>query len=117
MGMQITDEKFDELVDEALGAMPTELVEMIVNCAVQIVDEAPVEEPDLLGLYEGIPLPERDSSYIAAVPDVVMLFRHNLVEMCESIDELAEEIFVTLVHELAHHVGIDDARLEELGWG
>jgi predicted Zn-dependent protease with MMP-like domain len=102
-----------ELFDEALEDMPPELHAVLDNVAVRVEDRHP-DEPDLLGLYEGVPHTERTG---AEGPDVVTLYRFALCEQCDDADDLAEEIYVTIVHELAHAAGIDDAHLDELGWG
>ena len=84
-----------------------------------VSDERPVgtaEDPDLLGLYDGVPLTERDSSYTFLPPDRIFVFRGPLTRMCESPEELVDEVRITVVHEVAHHFGIDDDRLHELGY-
>jgi predicted Zn-dependent protease with MMP-like domain len=107
-------ERFERLVAEALDDVPDELWEQFDNIAV-IVEDRDEDEPELLGIYEGIPLTERDG-YGGALPDVIRIFRLPLCEMCEDEDELIDEVYVTVVHEFAHHLGIDDDRLHELGW-
>jgi predicted Zn-dependent protease with MMP-like domain len=106
--------RFERLVDEALDAVPDELWAQFENVAV-IVEDEDADEPELLGIYEGIPLTERDE-YGGALPDVIRIFRLPLCRMCEDEDELVDEVYVTVVHEFAHHLGIDDDRLHELGW-
>jgi predicted Zn-dependent protease with MMP-like domain len=106
--------RFERLVDEALDDVPDELWAQFENVAV-IVEDQDDEEPDLLGIYEGIPLTERDE-YGGALPDVIRIFRLPLCRMCEDEDDLIDEVYVTVVHEFAHHLGIDDDRLHELGW-
>jgi predicted Zn-dependent protease with MMP-like domain len=109
--------KFDRLVadvfDEALEEMPESLHAVLDNVVVRIEDRHP-DEPGLLGLYEGVPHTERSG---AEGPDVVTLYRLALCELCDDVDDLAEEVYVTIVHELAHAAGIDDDQLDELGWG
>ncbi len=105
--------RFERLVQRALDALPTELVPVLDNVVVQVHDEHP-DEPDLLGLYEGTPHTERFGD---EGPDVVSIFRRPLCDMCASEDELAEEVAITVLHEIAHAAGIDDERLHELGWG
>jgi predicted Zn-dependent protease with MMP-like domain len=109
-------ERFEDLVSEALDLIPAGLAAAMDNVVVLVADRHP-EDPELLGLYEGIALTERDSSYGGALPDTVTIFRESLLEFCETEDELVEEVAITVVHELAHHFGIDDKRLHELGWG
>lgn len=116
MPVQMDPERFDDLVSEALDLIPPGLAAAMDNVVVLVAGRHP-EEPDLLGLYEGIALTERDSSYAGALPDAVTIFRDSLLEVCETEDEVVEEVAITVVHELAHHFGIDDRRLHELGWG
>ena len=72
--------------------------------------------PTLLGLYDGVPLTERDTSWSLVLPDRIFIFKGPLERWCTSREELVEEITVTVIHEIAHHFGIDDDRLHELGW-
>ena len=110
-------ERFDALVDRALDGIPDELATLVRNVVVLVEDEPPDGEPaDLLGLYDGIALTERDSTMSGQLPDRIFVFRGPLLDMCESEDELVEEVRITVVHEIAHHFGIDDQRLHELGW-
>ena len=114
--IQMSRDRFEELVSEALDRVPPELARLIDNCVVLVEDEAPADDPDLLGLYDGIPITERDSSYVMAVPDRITIFRNPTLAMCESEDEVVEEVGITVVHEIAHHFGIDDDRLHDLGY-
>jgi predicted Zn-dependent protease with MMP-like domain len=104
--------RFERLVAEALDDLPDELVPVLENVVVQVEDRNR-DEHELLGLYEGVPHPERIGQ---EGPDVVSIYRLALCEGCDDEDDLAEEIYVTVIHELAHAAGIDDARLDELGW-
>jgi predicted Zn-dependent protease with MMP-like domain len=104
--------KFDRMVADALDDLPDELHGVLDNVVVQVVDRNP-DEPTLLGLYEGVPHTERTGQ---EGPDVVSIYRHALCEMCDDLDDLANEVYVTVVHEIAHAAGIDDDRLHELGW-
>jgi predicted Zn-dependent protease with MMP-like domain len=106
--------RFEELVGEALDDVPDELFAAFDNVVV-LVEDRHEDEPDLLGIYEGIPLTERDE-YGGAMPDVIRIFRLALCDVVEDEDELVDEVYVTVVHEFAHHLGIDDERLHELGW-
>jgi predicted Zn-dependent protease with MMP-like domain len=106
---------FEELVADALDRLPDELAQLMENVAVFAEDRHDVE-PDLLGLYDGIPLTERADYGGLVMPDRVILYRLPLCEMCDTDDELTGEVLVTVVHEIAHHFGIDDRRLHELGW-
>jgi predicted Zn-dependent protease with MMP-like domain len=106
--------RFEELVGQAMDALPGPLVERFDNVVVLVQDEHE-DEPDLLGIYEGIPLTEREE-YSGVTPDVIRIFRFPLCALAGDDDELVEEVYVTVVHEFAHHLGIDDDRLHELGW-
>jgi len=111
----VSEDRFAELVERALEEIPDALWERVDNVAVTIEDQHP-EDPDLLGLYEGIPATERWEDYTGVLPDRITLYRLPLCDMCEDEEELIEEVAVTVVHELAHHMGIDDHELHELGW-
>jgi predicted Zn-dependent protease with MMP-like domain len=109
-------EEFEELVADALDELPAEIARLMDNVAIFVEDEAPDGE-DLLGLYEGIPLTERTSSYAGAVmPDRISIYRRNILAICDTPDDVRDEVEVTVVHEIAHHFGIDDHRLHELGY-
>jgi len=111
-------ERFEALVDEALDGIPDEIAALVENVVVLVEDVPPAGEPDdLLGLYDGVALTERESNFAAELPDRIFVFRLPLLEMCADEDELAEEVEITVVHEIAHHFGIDDARLHALGYG
>jgi hypothetical protein len=113
---EMTRDEFEGLVAEALDSIPADLSRLMSNVVVVVEDFAPSDDPDLLGLYSGIPLTERDGSYAGFLPDQVTIFMEPILSMCETRDEVVEEVRITVVHEIAHHFGIDDARLEELGY-
>ncbi|MEL4356375.1 MULTISPECIES: metallopeptidase family protein [unclassified Luteococcus] len=108
--------EFEELVADALEEIPDELMALVDNCLL-IVEDANDEEPGLLGLYEGVPLTERDGSYTAMLPDRIFVYRLPTLELCRNREEVADEVLTTVVHEIAHFFGIDDERLHRLGWG
>lgn len=108
-------ERFEELVSDALDLIPPELASAVDNVVVLVSDRHP-DDPDLLGLYEGIALTDRDSHYGGALPDTITIFRDSLLEICDTDEDVVEEVAITVIHELAHHFGIDDERLHELGW-
>lgn len=117
LAMELPEERFDDLVDEALTHLPAALLENLDNVLIVVEDE-PDDGSDVLGWYEGTALTERDTSYgMGQLPDRVVLFRGPLTRMCEDEEELLDEIGITLVHELGHYHGIDEERLHELGWG
>src|SRR3712207_4511919 len=112
--VEMTPERFEELVAEALDSIPPALTDLIDNCVVLVAEEPPADDPDLLGLYDGTPLTERDSSYSLVVPDRITLFRGPLLEMCEDEEEVVREVRITVVHEIAHHFGIEDRKSTRL---
>ena len=109
--------EFEQAVGDALDAVPAELMALLDNVVFLIEAEPPPDDPDLLGVYDGTPLTERGDGWAGALPDRITIFRGPLTRMCEDRDDLLDEIAVTVVHEIAHHFGIDDSRLHELGWG
>jgi predicted Zn-dependent protease with MMP-like domain len=116
MTVRMSPQRFDELVSDALDLIPAELAAAFDNVVVLVEDRHP-DEPDLLGLYHGVALTERDSSYAGSLPDTITIYRDALLEVCEDEDEVVDEVAITVIHEIAHHFGIDDDRLHELGWG
>jgi predicted Zn-dependent protease with MMP-like domain len=110
-------EQFDELVSEALDGIPAELAQLIDNCVVLVADFPPPDEPDLLGLYDGVPLTERGTDYGGVLPDRIFIFRVPILDFCETVEDVVEQVRITVVHEVAHHFGVDDDRLHELGYG
>jgi predicted Zn-dependent protease with MMP-like domain len=114
--MDIDETAFDELVAVALDGVPPELADLMDNVVVLVEAEPPADDPDLLGLYDGVPLTERDSTYTFLPPDRIFVFRGPLTRMCETPEELVDEVRITVVHEIAHHFGIDDAALHDLGY-
>jgi predicted Zn-dependent protease with MMP-like domain len=109
-------ERFDELVDAAFARIPDELTAMLDNVVLFVEDDAPADDPDLLGFYDGTPLTERDSLYAGALPDRIFVYRNPTLRMCASEDEVVHEVEITVAHEIAHHFGIEDDRLHELGY-
>ena len=109
-------ERFEELVADALDEIPDDLWRLTDNVAV-IVREGS-DGSSLLGLYDGIPLTERSRGYGEgmAMPDRITIFRRPILAMCADEDEVVDQVRITVIHEVAHHFGIDDARLHELGW-
>lgn len=112
----MSPERFEELVGDALDLIPPELAVAIDNVVV-LVEARNDEEPSLLGLYHGIALTDRDSYYAGSLPDTVTIYREAILDICNTDDEVVEEVAITVIHEIAHYFGIDDDRLHELGWG
>ncbi len=115
MPVQLTPEEFERCVDHALDSIPDELISLIDNCVV-LVEEEPPEGEQVFGIYDGIPLTERGFDYGGVLPDRIMIFRGPHLRACDSLDDLVSEIHITVVHEIAHHFGIDDDALEALGY-
>jgi predicted Zn-dependent protease with MMP-like domain len=108
-------ERFEELVADALDELPEELGRLMDNVWVTVEDVP--EVAGLLGLYDGVPLTERDSGYAGMVmPDRITLYRIPICAMCRTEEQVVNVVRDTVIHEVAHHFGIDDDRLDELGW-
>ncbi|TQF74786.1 metallopeptidase family protein [Rhodococcus spelaei] len=116
MAVTMTEDRFEELVSEALDLIPPELARAIDNVVV-LVEDRDEHDPGLLGLYHGIALTERDSHYGGSLPDTITIYREALLEMCDSEEQVVEEVAVTVIHEIAHYFGIEEERLHQLGWG
>ena len=114
--MELDRAAFEALVDQALDEIPAAIASQVHNVVVLVEDEPPADEPDLLGVYEGVSLTERTADH-TGLPDRITVFRQPLLEMCETPEELVREVRITVVHEIAHHFGIDDDRLHDLGYG
>ena len=108
--------RFEELVADALDEVPAELMALLDNVVVLVEDRNP-DEPELLGLYDGYALTERGWDYGGSLPDRIMIYREAICDICETAEDVVEEVTITVVHEIAHHFGIDDDRLHELGYG
>ena len=125
--VHLPDADFEDAVGDALDSLPPDLAEAMDNVVILVQDEPEPDmlrredygelgRPTLLGLYDGVPLTERDTSWSLVLPDRIFIFKGPLERWCTSREELVEEITVTVIHEIAHHFGIDDDRLHELGW-
>jgi predicted Zn-dependent protease with MMP-like domain len=116
--IDVDPDRFEELVGDALDGIPDELARYIDNVAV-VVEDGP-ERGRLLGRYQGVPLTRRDSWYgtgSLTMPDRITIFRRAICAICTSEAQVVEQVKITVVHEVAHHFGIDDDRLADLGWG
>lgn len=105
------------MVGDALDEIPPALTDLLDNVVILVEDDPPASDPDLLGLYEGVALTERGWDYAGVLPDRITIYRNPILRMCATEAEVVEEVAITVVHEIAHHFGIDDARLHALGWG
>jgi predicted Zn-dependent protease with MMP-like domain len=106
---------FEREVDRVIEGLPEWVLDQVDNLMVVVEDEPNAEQGDILGIYEGVSLAER-GDYWGALPDRIVIFYRPHLEMGLSDTELKEEIRKTVLHELGHHLGIDDDRLAELGW-
>ena len=116
MPVEMESAEFEGLVNRALDEIPDEIASLISNVVVLVEDEPPEDDPTLLGLYDGVSLTDRYGDYGMVLPDRIFIFRKPLLRMCEDEEELADEVRITVVHEVAHHFGIDDDRLHDLGY-
>jgi predicted Zn-dependent protease with MMP-like domain len=110
----VTRERFEVFVVEAIDSIPEHFASQVENVAIIVEDDA--EDRNLLGLYEGVPLTRRWESRSGSFPDRITLFQDAICRECATEQEVREQIYATLVHELGHYFGIDDDRLDELGW-
>jgi len=113
--VEVSAAEFEELVGEALDELPPALARLMDNVAIFVEDEAPDDE-ELLGIYEGIALTERGASYMMALPDRITIYRLPTLAISHDTDEVRRQVHITVVHEIAHHFGIDDDRLHQLGY-
>lgn len=112
--VELTRREFEELVADALDTIPEHLARLMDNVVITVEEESP---EGLLGVYEGVPLTERGDTYFGVLPDVIHIYQRNICAISETREQVVEEVRVTVVHEIAHHFGIDDDRLTDLGWG
>lgn len=122
--IHLSARQFDQAVADALASIPQSFRPYLENVVVEVRDRpdrklmrAHDVPRDILGLYVGCPLEHKAAEAGPALPDRIYIFRDNLTDMCESVDELIDEIRITVLHEIGHHFGLDEERLEELGYG
>ena len=115
--VEMSREAFEDAVAEALDGVPADLARMMDNVVVLVEDDPPDGDPHLLGLYEGTPLTQRDSWWAAgSLPDRITILRRPTLSVCDTPEEVVDEFRITVVHEIAHHFGIDDEHLDEWGY-
>jgi predicted Zn-dependent protease with MMP-like domain len=112
--IQIEQAKFEQMVARALDSLPAELGKDISNVAVTV--EPGPGPPGLLGLYQGVPLTSRGSFYAGALPDRITIYQQAICAICDTEEQVAEQVRRTVIHEVGHYFGIGDERLRELGW-
>jgi predicted Zn-dependent protease with MMP-like domain len=122
--MHLTESEFEQLVVDVLDSLPEDLLNVLDNVDV-VIEPRPTAEQlkrmgitngSLFGLYEGIPLTMRDGGYSIVAPDKITIFQRVIEQTCDSNEEIAEQVRTTVIHEVAHHFGIDEDKLDELGW-
>ncbi len=113
--IEVAPASFTDLVAEALDAIPAPLSEVMDNVVVVVDDDSP--PGDLFGVYQGIPLTERNEYGGMALPDRITIFRRTICSSCDTEAEVVAQVRTTVLHEVGHHFGITDQRLEDLGWG
>ncbi|MCH5642861.1 metallopeptidase family protein [Gordonia sp. ABSL49_1] len=116
MAVHMSDDDFDGLVSDALDTIPSELTDAIDNVVILVEPHHP-EAPDILGLYQGVALTSRDHDYGGFLPDTITIYREPILAMCNTRHQVVHEVAVTVIHEIAHHFGIDDEWLHANGWG
>lgn len=114
--LNVSREDFETLVSEGLDSLHEDMLRELDN-VIFLVEDQPEDGSDILGVYEGFSLSERNVYGYGEEPDRIVLFRQNLLRHCADLDELIAEIRITLVHEIAHFYGINEQRIHELGWG
>lgn len=112
--IDVSGERFEELVSDALDSLPPEFASRMDNVALVVEDGTP--DSTLLGLYQGIPLTKRTLDYAGVAPDQITIFRLPILSRSSSEAEVQEQVRRTVLHEVGHHFGISDRRLRELGW-
>lgn len=116
MAIPMSRREFEALVADALDQLPAALAAAMDNVVV-LVEDRSERDPALLGVYEGTSLTERGSNYAGSLPDRITIFREAILDICSDTEQVVREVSITVVHEIAHHFGIDENTLHELGWG
>jgi len=114
--MEMDADTFETLVSEVLDDLPDEMLAGLENIVFVVEDRPEDGSLDLFGLYDGLALTERDRYGLGDLPDRIIVYRDPHLDACDDLESLKGELHTTLVHEIAHFYGIDDARLHELGW-
>lgn len=114
--MEMDASTFEQLVVDELDRLPDDMVDGLDNVVFAVEDRPEDGSLDLLGLYDGWALTERDRYGVGELPDRILVYREPHLAVCDDLEQLRNEVHTTLVHEIAHFYGIDDDRLHELGW-
>lgn len=111
----MSSRRFERLVGDALDLLPPELTRVMDNVVI-LVEARNDDEPTLLGLYQGVALTERGHEYAGELPDTITIYRNAILDMCDNAADVRDEVRITVLHEVAHHFGIGDEKLHDLGW-
>jgi predicted Zn-dependent protease with MMP-like domain len=114
--IEMNAEAFEELVADELDQLPDDMLDGLDNVVFVVEDRPEDGSLDLLGLYDGVAITERGQYGFGEMPDRITVFREPLLSICDDVDDLRDQVHITLVHEIAHYYGIDDEKLHELGW-
>lgn len=115
--IDVDADHFEALVARALEQIPDDLASRLENVAVIIEEHSPPGEPELLGLYRGVPLTERSASHSGFLPDSITIYRLPILRVCDTYEDVVRQVRITVVHEVGHYFGITESRLHELGYG
>jgi predicted Zn-dependent protease with MMP-like domain len=110
----VDPDAFEQMVATALDSLPSQFATAIENVAI-LVEHGPAPR-GLLGLYEGVPLTKRNTNYAGVLPDRITIYQRSICALCDTEDEVIEQVRRTVIHEVGHYFGISDERLRELGW-
>ena len=114
--IEISDEEFERMVVDEYDAIPDDMVGELENVAILVANQPLAERPRLFGLYSGHPLTSRGMYGYGELPDRITLYKNNIQEHSNTLEQLRERVRITLVHEIGHYYGLHDAKLRELGW-
>ncbi len=112
----VSQDEFEEMINSALDTIPEQFARHMTNLVV-LARDFNEDNPTLLGLFEGVPLPEQHANHTGYLPDAVFIYKEALEAICEDADQLREEVTVTVLHEVGHYFGLEEHELHELGWG
>jgi len=112
----VSQDEFEEMINSALDTIPEQFARRMTNLVV-LARDFNEDNPTLLGLFEGVPLPEQHANHTGYLPDAVFIYKEALEAICEDADQLREEVTVTVLHEVGHYFGLEEHELHELGWG
>lgn len=112
----VSQETFEGMINDALDLIPEEFARHMTNVVI-LARDLNEDNPSLLGLFQGVPLPEQHANHTGFLPDAVFIYKDALEAMCEDEEELREEVAVTVLHEVGHYFGLEEHELHELGWG